>query len=319
MASDASPRARGAVFDEIAEDYDRHRPAYPPELIERACAVAGLTAGDAVLELGCGTGQLTGSLLERGLHVTAVEPGGHLREQAKRRLAAVGAESRTVTFVGARFEEARLAGEAYAAVFAASSIHWIDPDVSWSGAAAALRDRGLLALVSYFGLEDPWSAGDQREVRAAMARAVPAVAAGWPPDRTLEATLAGVAERRGDVSAAWSWLGGYELQRPDAARLFDDVQVFAVPRSLEHSAAELSALLGTMSFAASLPDRQREALDAELRALQARLGRPIRSSTVACVVTARRAPPALGLGLADADADARQGPSDVRQNPSEGP
>jgi hypothetical protein len=100
--------------------------------------------------------------------------------------------------------------------------------------------------------------------------------------------LAGVVARRSNVSEAWAWLGSYDVARRYAASLFDDVNVDAVPITLEHTAAELNALLGTMSFWAQLSPRQRDALIAETEALHERLGRPIRSSTAACLVTARR-------------------------------
>lgn len=63
-----------------------------------------------------------------------------------------------------------------------------------------------------------------------------------------------------------------------------------MPTLLEHTGKELNALLGTMSFWTRLSPRQREALAADNDALHQRLGRPIRSSTVACLVTARRTP-----------------------------
>ncbi|SRR6266705_936579 len=75
---ESAARRYGRVFDEIAAEYDRHRPAYPDELIDQACRVAGIGSGDPVLEVGCGSGQLTRSLAGRGLRVTALEPGTSL-------------------------------------------------------------------------------------------------------------------------------------------------------------------------------------------------------------------------------------------------
>jgi len=161
--------------------------------------------------------------------------------------------------------------------------------VSWRKVADALVDGGTLGLISYFGLEEPRSARDQQAMRAAMARIAPELAATWPTYRDLDGTLAGVAARRRNVSEVWSWLGSYDLARRYAALLFQDVQVATVPVVLEHTAEELNALLATMSFWARLSPRQRDAVAAENDALQQQLRRPIRSSTVACLVTARRA------------------------------
>jgi hypothetical protein len=121
----------------------------------------------------------------------------------------------------------------YSSAFSASAIHWVDPDVSWRKTADALVDGGTLALVSYFGLAEPRSAGDQQALRAAMARVAPGLAAAWPTYRDWNGTLGGVDERRGNVSEVWAWLGGYELAREYATDLFDDTQVAAVPTLLE--------------------------------------------------------------------------------------
>ena len=69
MPSPADARSYGSVFDEVAEDYDRHRPSYPDVLVDRACELAGIDGGGPVLEIGCGTGQLTRSLLARELRL----------------------------------------------------------------------------------------------------------------------------------------------------------------------------------------------------------------------------------------------------------
>ena len=282
MPRQPDARSYGRVFDEIAEDYDRHRPTYPDVLVQRACE--GLDHGAAVLEIGCGSGQLTRSLLARGLRVTAVEPGRQLIARARDRCNGIG----DVQFVNARLEDASLPRARYSAVFSASAIHWIDPNVSWRKAADALVDGGSLALVSYFGLDDPRSAGDQQALRAAITTITPEPAADWPTYRDLADTLAGVAARRENLSEVWAWLGGYEIARGYAADLFDDAQVVAVPTQLEHTAEELNALLGTMSFWAGLSPRQRDALVTANRSFHRQLGRPIRSSAVACLVVARR-------------------------------
>lgn len=284
MPRQADVRSYGSAFNAVAEDYDRHRPSYPDVLVDRACEVAGIGPGATVLEIGCGTGQLTRSLLARGLQVTAVEPGRQLIARARDHLNGVG----DVRFVNARLENASLPHARYSAAFSASAIHWIDPDVSWRKAADALVDGGSLALVSYFGLDDPRSADDQQALRAVMKTIAPELAADWPTYRELACTLAGVAARRDNVSELWAWLGGYEIARGYAADLFDDVQVVAVPTLLEHTGDELNALLGTMSFWAGLSLRQRHALAAENQTFHRRLGRPIRSSAVACLIVARR-------------------------------
>ena len=286
MPRSAKARSYGGVFDEVAEDYDRHRPSYPDALVDQACEAAGIGAGAAVLEVGCGTGQLTRSLLTRGLRVTAVEPGQQLMARARDQLHDVG----DVQFVSARLEDASIPAAQYAAVFSASAIHWVDPDVSWRKAADALVDDGTLALISYFGLDDPRSADDQQALRDAMSSVAPELSAEWPTYRHRDTLVAEVETRRGNVSEAWAWLCGYELARGYAADLFDDARLVTMPMLLEHSADELNALVGTMSFWGRLSPRQRDALAAEHQALHQRLGRPIRSGTVACLVTAGRRP-----------------------------
>jgi SAM-dependent methyltransferase len=278
-------RSYGRVFDQVAEAYDRHRPTYPDALLDDACEVAALGAGDRVLEIGCGSGQLTRALVSRGLRVSAIEPGERLIALARQNIG----DSGDVEFVNARLEDAPLARERFHAVFSASAMHWIDPDLGWRKAAEALMPGGTLVLVQYFGLNEPRSADDQQALLSAIAKIAPELTASWPRYRELEAILAGVHERRGNVSDVWAWLGSYDVARDYAARLFDDAQIAAVPRLIEHTADELGALLGTMSFWSRLSPERREAIEHESRTLYERLGRPIRSSVLACAVTARRA------------------------------
>jgi SAM-dependent methyltransferase len=277
-------RRYGTVFNEVAAEYDRHRPAYPEELLDQACQAAGIGSGDHVLEVGCGSGQLTRSLAARGLRVTALEPGENLVALAKRNLAGAG----EVEFVTAQFEDALLPREQFQALFSASAFHWIDPKVSWQKAADVLVPGGTLALIQYCGLEDQRSKRDQEAALAAISRVAPDVAARWPAYRDLDATLAGMEQRRGNVSQVWAWFGSYDIAQDHADRLFGDVQVSVMPQLVEHTLDELNALLRTMSFYARLSPGQRQALERENEAMCERLGRPIRASTVVALVTARR-------------------------------
>jgi ubiquinone/menaquinone biosynthesis C-methylase UbiE len=280
----STARRYGMVFDEIAAEYDRYRPTYPDELVDQACQVAGIGSGDHVLEVGCGSGQLTRGLVARGLHVTALEPGKSLIALARQNLEGAG----EVEFVNAQFEGALLPREQFKAVFSASAFHWIDPKVSWQKTADVLVPGGTLALVQYCGLEEPRSKRDQDVVLAAMRKVAPDVAAIWPAYRDLDATLAGAEQRRGNVSEVWAWLGSYDIGQDYAACLFGDVQVAVMPRLIEQTPDELNALVRTMSFYARLSPGQREALEREYEAIYERLGRPIRASVVASLVTARR-------------------------------
>jgi SAM-dependent methyltransferase len=278
----------GKVFNEVAVEYDRNRPPYPDALVDRACEAAGIADGDRVLEIGCGTGQLTRSLLARGLRVTALEPGDQLIRIAEENLKDAG----DVEFAHARLEDIQLPRESYKAVFSASAIHWVDPDLSWRKIADALAPNGTLTLIQYFGLQEPRSADDQKALLSALRRNAPEIAATWPTYRDIDCTIAGVEERRQNVADAWSWLGNYDIGRDYAANLFEDLRLATVPTLIEHTAGELNALLGTMSFWARLSPEQRDALVNENHALEARLGRPIRASTLAVLVTARRSAPA---------------------------
>jgi ubiquinone/menaquinone biosynthesis C-methylase UbiE len=282
--SGAEARRYGTVFDEVADEYDRTRPRYADALVNRACEVAGLESGDPVLEIGCGTGQLTRSLVARGLRVTAVEPGGNLIRLAGQNLDGTG----SVELVNARFEDAALPGGYFRAVFSASALHWVDPSVGWRKIAGVLADGGTLALLSYFGVDEPRSRDDQHAMLAAMAKVAPDIAAGWPAYQDIDGMLAGVEQRRANVSEVWAWLGSYDMAQDEAARLFGDVQVALVPKLVEQTGSELNATFRTMSWYARLSPPQREALEQECEAIYARLGRPVRASVVTALVTARR-------------------------------
>jgi SAM-dependent methyltransferase len=284
MPGDPDSRSYGATFDTVADEYERSRPTYPDELVEHAFESGGLMAGDRVLEIGCGTGQLTRSLVARGLDVIAVEPGPNLIELARRSVSGPG----EIEFVHARFEDASPGG-GFAATFSASAFHWIDPDVSWTKVARSLAPGGLLALLQHCALRDERIATDDDAFMSVLADAAPEIAARWPPARDLETIMRGFEDRRENVSDVWAWVGDPAVARPHAAALFDEVEIVVAPTLIENTAAELNALMRTLSPYHRMSPAQRDALERGNVQLEERLGRPLRSTSIAVLVTARRA------------------------------
>jgi SAM-dependent methyltransferase len=270
--------ANASFFDGIAARYDAHRPTYPEALIDRACQIAGLRSGDPVLEIGPGTGHLTVALDARGLAVTAVEPGANLIEIAQ-------AKTPEVTFLHTTLEQAVLPQAHFTAVFAASAMHWPDPDVSWRLVADALIPGGTLALVSFFGLSTPDD--DQAAQLSILKDVAPELYTRFPKPPTRDALCAEFRRRRHNISAAWQPFTLNDIARDDAADLFDDAALDLCVEELHQTAAQTIDVLSTMSFARLSPASRSEIAD-RFAQLEQELGRPLHTTRACLLMTARR-------------------------------
>ncbi len=130
-------------FDEAAEEYQRARPGYPDKVFDDIEALGGIADHARVLEIGCGTGQATRSLAERGHEVVGVELGKSLADVARRELASYP----NVAIHAGAFEAWPLPDERFDLVLAATSFHWIDPEIRLAKSAAALKDGGGIGIV----------------------------------------------------------------------------------------------------------------------------------------------------------------------------
>jgi trans-aconitate methyltransferase len=132
---------RRFVFDAVADLYGAARPSYPQALFADVIGEAALSAGDRVLEVGCGPGNATQGFANKGFRITALDPGAQLVRVARERVA-----SADVTYVVTTFEDWPLPADAFSLVFAAQAWHWIDPEIGFAKASAALAPSGVLAV-----------------------------------------------------------------------------------------------------------------------------------------------------------------------------
>jgi SAM-dependent methyltransferase len=146
-------RTRRALFDQSADDYDAARPGYPDRLLDALLERSAVPNDGRILEIGCGTGQLTIPLAARSYAVDAVELGENLARLAERNLAPFP----NAAVFCADFEAWSVEPTTYDLVVSAQAFHWIDPAVGYPKVHAALRPSGSLALVwnLFPGCDDP--------------------------------------------------------------------------------------------------------------------------------------------------------------------
>jgi SAM-dependent methyltransferase len=188
-------------FGADADRYNRARPTYPADLVERIVAAS---PGREVLDVGCGTGISARLFQAAGCRVLGVEPDPRMAELARQG----GAETEVATF-----EDWDPAGRSFDAVVAAQSWHWVDPVAGMAKAAAVLRPGGRFAAF--------WNASEPpKELSEAFAevfrRVVPDSPAAALWYRPVEAYRAGcervaaVIRQAGTFGEPEEWLSSWE-------------------------------------------------------------------------------------------------------------
>lgn len=158
-------RQRRTSFGSVAADYAAHRPGYPADAVT-------FLVGDRprrVLDLGAGTGLLTGGLLAAGHEVVAVAPAEPMLAELRARYPQVA------THLGDA-ETVPLPDSSVDAVVAGQAAHWFAPEPAAVQLRRVLRPGGVVGLV--------WNTRDE-EVPwvAALGRALAAEARGHEADR----------------------------------------------------------------------------------------------------------------------------------------
>lgn len=213
---------RGLRFGTVAEQYDRFRPEPPA----RAASLLGDLSGRAVLELGAGTGKLTGFLLARGARVSVVEPDVDMVRVLRRRCPAARVVSGRAESVEANEGEFEL-------VISSSAWHWFAQPDATNEAARVLRDDGALHV---------WWNGFSRDVA-------------WMEELTA------LRERAGDVRVRpRGWHLSFDADGP-----FADAENFALDWSWPRTVDEVVGHFATFSGAIVRENAERLALEVEVR------------------------------------------------------
>jgi len=157
-------------YTSLAHTYGR-RPPYAETVIDELVAIAGVTAGDRVCDIGAGTGHLSVHLVARGLAVDAVEPNDAMRAIGRERL-----QDEPVEWFEAPAEETGRASAAYPLVTFGSSFNVVDRPRALAEVSRILTRPGSVAMLwNHRDLDDPL----QTEIEAAICSRVPSYDYGY--------------------------------------------------------------------------------------------------------------------------------------------
>ena len=134
---------RRTWYSSAADAYNQARPHYPGSLIDRVIKLSQLAKDATILEIGCGPGIATIPFAEQGFSMRCLEPNPDFCAIARQNCAKYS----NVEIKTTSFEEWNLEAQRFNAVLAATSIHWIPPDVAYPKIANALQDNGALILL----------------------------------------------------------------------------------------------------------------------------------------------------------------------------
>jgi trans-aconitate methyltransferase len=145
------PHQAARFQDQSVVDCYHLRPTCPPETFR---ILAGLISDEprAVLDVGCGTGDVARNLLDFVERIDAVDISLPMIEKGKR---LPGGNSPKIRWLHGRAEDTDLTPP-YALVTAGQSIHWMEWDIVFPRFQQALTPHGFLSILGPEEQPTPW-------------------------------------------------------------------------------------------------------------------------------------------------------------------
>lgn len=236
MASSNTPIHDAAQrgYTSASGNYQRGRPEYPEALAGWLSESLGVQAGARVVDLGAGTGKFTKLLARTGATVTAIEPVEAMRARLSESLPGVTALAGTA-------EAIPLADGAADVIVCAQAFHWFANGQALREMHRVLRPGGRLGLI--------WNVRDESR--------------DWVAEITRIIT-----PYEGDAPRYYkgTWKQPFEGQS-----LFGQLRKTVLPHSHVGSFDEVVIDRNlSVSFIASLPKLEQDAVEARLRAMRER-------------------------------------------------
>lgn len=250
-------------YSDAAVAYQQTRPRYPQSLIDRVVEIAQLSDRSKLLEVGCGPAIATPAFAALGCQMVCVEPNPdfyHLAQQTCEPYP-------NVRLQNCSFEEWELQPQQFDAVLAASSFHWIPPEMGYPKAAAALRPDGHLILLWNKELQPSYEVYQQ--LTPIYQTHAPALSRAYENWETQLAILNEMAEMAIE--------SGY----------FKDVVTGHIEVKLTYSIDQYLTLLNTYSSHLKLDSQQKQSLFAGLRQVLEKNGDGVDLSFVSAFHIAR--------------------------------
>ncbi|MBE7382654.1 MAG: class I SAM-dependent methyltransferase [Leptolyngbya sp. SIO1E4] len=130
-------------YSPAADAYYQARPRYPQKLIDQVLEITQLSPSSSLLEIGCGPAIATPMFARLGCRMICLEPNPAFYQLAQQ----VCDPYPHVAISNCAFEEWISDGQKFDAVLAASSFHWIPPEIGYPKASAVLPPEGYLILL----------------------------------------------------------------------------------------------------------------------------------------------------------------------------